>query len=234
MWECDPTKESQGNERPAMGTFHHEAAAVDPVGKAVYLTEDDANSRLYRFIPDDYPDLAAGQLQAAIVAADGAVTWKDVSPDAPDRSPETTVFTRGEGMAYSRGHVIFTTTTDNRVWSLQCKSQQLEVIYDPVTTPGAALGGVDNVVVHRGSGDVFVCEDGDNLELGVLSGTRSDRSTVAPFLRLAGPSGSELAGAAFSPDDTRLYFSSQRGTTGTVGGPGITFEVRGPFSGSAS
>ena len=39
---------------------------------------------------------------------------------------------------------------------------------------------------------------------------------VAPFLRMTGQSGSEITGPAFSPDGTRLYFSSQRGTTGAV------------------
>ncbi len=33
---------------------------------------------------------------------------------------------------------------------------------------------------------------------------------------------------AFSPDGSRLYFSSQRGTSGASSG-GITYEVRGPF-----
>jgi len=36
--------------------------------------------------------------------------------------------------------------------------------------------------------------------------------------------GSELTGPAFSPDGTRLYFSSQRGF-----GAGMTFELTGPF-----
>ena len=46
-----------------------------------------------------------------------------------------------------------------------------------------------------------------------------------PFLRVVGQGGSELAGPAFSPDGSRLYFSSQRGRDGR----GITYEVSGPF-----
>ncbi len=39
---------------------------------------------------------------------------------------------------------------------------------------------------------------------------------------------SEVTGPAFSPDGKRLYFSSQRGRTGSSRA-GITFEVEGPF-----
>lgn len=51
---------------------------------------------------------------------------------------------------------------------------------------------------------------------------------VTPFLRIEGQSASEITGPAFSPDGTRLYFSSQRGTSGSSSG-GVTYEVTGPF-----
>jgi Tol biopolymer transport system component len=51
---------------------------------------------------------------------------------------------------------------------------------------------------------------------------------VAPFLRISGRSGSEITGPAFSPDGSRLCFSSRRGISGSSSG-GITYEVRGPF-----
>jgi hypothetical protein len=41
--------------RADLGTFSHEAVAVDPVGQKLYLTEDDSKGRLYRFTPDRYP-----------------------------------------------------------------------------------------------------------------------------------------------------------------------------------
>lgn len=230
VWECDPTRPGQGVERPQMGTFTHEAAAVDPAGKAVYMTEDESDSRLYRFLPDAYPDLSAGRLQAAIVAGDGHVRWKDVPATEPDRSAETKAFRRGEGMYFDRGLVAFATTSDNRVWGLDTKRQRLEVLYDGNAVPDPPLTDVDNVTAHKRSGDLFVAEDSGNLELCVITAPDPwKRREVASFVRVAGPAESELAGPAFDPAGERLYFSSQRGTVGNQLGPGITFEITGPF-----
>jgi len=81
------------------------------------------------------------------------------------------------------------------------------------------LGGVDNVTAAR-SGDLVVAEDGDDLELVLLS----PGGVVSPLLRVTGQAGSECTGPPFAPGN-RLYFSSQRGGTGT----GVTYEVSGPF-----
>jgi hypothetical protein len=48
---------------------------------------------------------------------------------------------------------------------------------------------------------------------------------VYPFLQVVGHSGSEIAGPAFDPSGTRLYFSSQRGRRGLMN-EGITYEVK--------
>lgn len=61
VFECDPyTITDQDAVRlPALGLFAHEAAAVDPRNKVIYLTEDGGDSsRFYRWIPDagDWPD----------------------------------------------------------------------------------------------------------------------------------------------------------------------------------
>jgi secreted PhoX family phosphatase len=82
--------------------------------------------------------------------------------------------------------------------------------------------GVDNIVGSR-SGDLFVAEDGGNMEINIIT-----PDVVAPFLRITGQSSSEITGPAFSPDGSRLYFSSQSGTSGASSG-GVTYEVRGPF-----
>jgi uncharacterized protein len=230
VWECDPTRRGQGIVRPAMGSFNHEAVAVDPVGKRLYLTEDRSDGRLYRFTPDLYPDLSAGLLEVAVVTGD-RVSWLPVPDPSASRQttrtqiPDSTAFNGGEGCWYDAGIVYFTTKGDNRVWALDVAKDRLEVIYDAATAgPAAPLTGVDNVVVAP-SGDLYVAEDGGNMEICLI--TPGPDRTVAPFLHYEGNDSSELTGPVFDPSGTRLYFSSQRGPAPV--GTGITFEVTGPF-----
>lgn len=235
VWECDPTQASQGVVRGPLGTFAHEAVAVDPVGQALYLTEDSTSGRFYRFIPSAYPSLTAGTLQAAKVNGDplggtGTLTWVNCSASSPASSQssvasKTTVFNGGEGCWYDSGVVYFTTKGDNRVWAHTPATGALEVIYDDNLYANSPLTGVDNVTVS-GAGDLYVAEDGGNLEICII--TPGPNRVVAPFIKLEGHSASEITGPAFSPDGRRLYFSSQRGTTGVSSG-GMTFEVSGPF-----
>jgi hypothetical protein len=223
VYECDPQRPGQGAARPALGAFNHEAAFEDPVTRALFLTEDDPRGRLYRFVPDVAGDLRSGRLFAASVQA-GAVTWIPTSAAAPDRQATTTAFDGGEGLWIEGRTLFFTTKGDRRVWELGLDDQRLRVLYDAATTPSAALDAVDNLTVHVPSGDVYVCEDGGNMEVCVLAVRGSDRE-VAPFLRIVGHDASEWCGVAFSPDQTRMYLSSQRGSDGR----GRTYEITGPF-----
>ncbi|MGA5216257.1 alkaline phosphatase PhoX [Streptomyces cinereoruber] len=218
--------------RDAMGRFKHEAAAADPVRKAIYLTEDESDGCFYRFLPTTWGNLSSGTLQVfkASTATSGTFTWQNV-PD-PDGSPTVTRnqvsgakrFNGGEGCYYADDTVWFTTKGDNRVWQVNLAAGTYELAYDDsLVSGGAPLTGVDNVT-GTASGDLYVAEDGGNMEICVI--TPDD--IVAPFLRINGQSGSEITGPAFSPDGRRLYFSSQRGTSGSSSG-GITYEVTGPF-----
>jgi len=230
VWECNPQQRSQGIVRPALGVFSHEAAAVDPATGIVYLTEDDDTSRLYRFMPHAHGDLSAGRLEAATVDSAGNVGWVEVSPTQPNRGRETAVFARGEGAWFSDGVLYFCTTSDNRVWALETAANRLSVVYDATLVGAdAPLREPDNVTVHPTSGEIFVCEDDDNLECVLLSPTRRGGRVAAPFLQFVGHEGSEVAGAAFSPDGRRLYLSSQRGIGRKYDSPGMTFEISGPF-----
>ena len=237
VWEADPTGQALPVVRAALGTFNHEAAGVDPVLKQVYLTEDKPDGGFYRFTPDDYPQLDRGRLDVAVVAPGGSVKWVRVpDPSAipiPTRQqvPAMTKFDGGEGIFFDSGTIYFTTKGDNRVWAYDTQAATIEVIYDLAATPGAPLKGVDNMTVSP-AGDIYVCEDGGNMELCLITPER----VVAPFLRCVGPEHfdqlspgggrgpSELAGVAFDPAGKRVYFSSQRASES-----GITYEISGPF-----
>jgi secreted PhoX family phosphatase len=221
VWECDPTKPGQGEVRPALGTFVHEAVAVDADGERLYLTEDRPDGRFYRFTPAAYPDLAEGTLEVAAVA-DGAVTWLPVpdplAAEAATRTqvPESTAFDGGEGIVVHDGSVFFTAKGKDEVWRYDPAEETIELVYDGSST----LNGVDNITATP-DGDLLVAEDGGDMELVLV-----DASGRVQALLQCTDTGSELTGPAFDPSGTRLYFSSQRG------GPegfGRTFEVTGPF-----
>ena len=231
VWECDPTRAGQGMIRPALGTFNHEAAAVDPASGRLYMTEDRPDGGFYRFTPDRPADLRSGLLEIAVADGAGGLRFVPV-PDpgavfTPTRRqvPETRHFDGGEGIWYDGGSVSFSTKGDNRVWSYDTASGALGTIYDG----GGPLTGVDNLTVDP-AGEVFVCEDGGDMEICVIE----PGGTVAPFLQLTGEAatglpdrGNEMAGVIFSPAHDRLYFSAQRAY-----GFGAVYEVRGPFHGA--
>lgn len=244
VWECDPFKPGQGIARPALGTFAHEACAVDPVGKHVYLTEDKgSDSGFYRFTPTNYPDLGEGVLEIMEVLGDPTtgrkrVIWHRVPNPNPtaEQTPcrqqiETAYhFKRGEGMYYHDGVVYFATTSDDRIWAYRCRDAAIEIFYDAQARQDAGLDAPlwepDNVVVDS-AGYVYVSEDSDDLQVVMIG----PEGTPLPLLQLVGHDASEVTGPAFSPDGLRFYCSSQRGTAGSSEA-GITFEISGPFPGT--
>ena len=232
VFECDPTGQTIAVPRPALGTFKHEAVAVDTRRHQLYLTEDESNGRFYRFTPSRWRNLTAGTLEVAVVDGGGFVTWVpvlDPNPVLPGGTPTrlqipaSTAFSGGEGIVYRKGHVYFTTKGDNRVWDYDVAASALCVRYEAGLDPMHQLSGVDNITVAR-NGDLVVAEDNGNMELVVIT----PYGVAAPLLRVIGQDTSELAGPAFTRRDKRLYFSSQRGN-----GLGITYEVTGPFRRSA-
>jgi secreted PhoX family phosphatase len=237
VYECDPTGRTSARKLSALGAFKHEAVAVDPVYRHLYLTEDESDGRLYRFVPDAYPDLTRGTLQVAIVdAASRFVTWRALPLPDPTVTPlgylrptrkqisASTAFNGGEGIWYHDGVVYFTTKGDNRVWALDTHTQILRVLYDAAASSTPVLQGVDNVTVTP-NGKLVVAEDGGDMQLVVLD--QSGRA--APLLQIEGQGHSEITGPAFNPAGDRLYFSSQRGPYNDGESLGITYEVQGPF-----
>ncbi len=122
----------------AMGRFRHEAIAVDPRSGIVYQTEDRSDGLLFRFIPEQKGQLAAGgRLQALCIKdqrrADTrnfteskfktgeklAVEWVDIqNVEAPDDDLRyqgyfesgAARFARGEGIWYGRDAIHFACT----------------------------------------------------------------------------------------------------------------------------
>ena len=250
IWECDPTGATPSMSRPAMGIFTHEAAAVDPDRQQVYMTEDQYDGLFYRFTPSNYPDLTEGLLEAARIEEDGSVTWIEVpDPSATETltrqqlPDEATAFLGGEGIWYHDDVVFWSTKFDNIIHAINTADQTYSRIYeaDPaeVSEGTAILSGVDNLTVDGGSGDVYVAEDGGNMEIVIIT----PEGEVAPFLRVLDQDGSEITGPVFNPRRDRLYFSSQRGPApnnaedvlpeAEIRGnfTGITYEVTGPFRG---
>jgi hypothetical protein len=230
VFECDPLGRVPAAQRLALGTFEHEAAAVDPATGIVYLTEDVRNGCFYRFVPHARGDLTSGRLQVAEVGPRGDVVWHDLPEPNPPipagtptrvQVPTSTRFDGGEGIVVSLGHVYFTTKGDDRVWDYLPRRQKLRVLYDGEASPDLPLRGVDNLATSA-RGDLLVAEDGDDMELVLITPERE----LAPILRVLDQPFSELAGPAFDPSGRRLYVSSQRGG---AEGFGVTYEIRGPF-----
>ena len=107
------------------------------------------------------------------------------------------------------------------------------MIYDHVATRDASLDAVDNITVSA-AGEIFVCEDGGNMEIGLITPERE----VSPFLRFTGPAHpvegeykSEVCGVSFDPSGTRMYCTSQRAYpfSPSLPGPGAVYEISGPF-----
>jgi uncharacterized protein len=235
VYECDPlTPGSQGIARPALGTFQHEAAAVDPIRKRIYLTEDETDGLLYRFSPTSYPDLSAGRLEAAEILDPKSVgviqpgeqrtlAWHVVGdPSGSSAVTRAQVegasrFNGGEGCVYRAGHLFLSTKGDDRIWSVDMNSDRIEILYDRATSPTPILSGVDNLFAAP-SGEVYVAEDPGHLQIVALTPS----GQIRPLVQITGQVDTEVTGPALSPDGRHLYFSSQRH-------PGTTYEVTGPF-----
>jgi len=244
-----PASSAIGIARPvpltAMGRFNREAVAVDPVTHAIYQTEDTNDGCIYRFLPGDRMNLAAGgRLQALRVTdrpgldtrnwaeplvapgAPMAVSWVDLdNVESPEddlryRAVEqgAALFARGEGMWYGNGAVYFACTNGGAVKRGQI--WHLEPggdleLFVEPNDPGL-IDNADNLTVSPW-GDLIVCEDGSGEQF--LVGITPD-GTIYRFARNA-TSESELAGATFAHDGSTLFVNIQH--------DGLTLAIQGPW-----
>jgi secreted PhoX family phosphatase len=171
-----------------MGRFSHEANATDPATGIVYETEDSGSSALYRYVPVDPANLAAGGVLQAMVldgTADtrlwatgesAAADW--VVVDAPDWGPgEPTPWqqaqakgaariVRGEG-AWFGGGVIYVVSTgggaagEGQVFAYDPAAATFTCVF--VSPSSDVLNAPDNVTVSP-RGGLVLCEDGSGRE----------------------------------------------------------------------
>ena len=236
VWECDPYGKRDPVLRTALGSFTHEAVAVDTNTMQLYLTEDKPDGCLYRYtaksiLASGYPDLDGGVLEVAeiINGYEGKLRWHLVPDPSAKNIPtrkqarKSSRFNGGEGIWFHQDNIFFTTKGDNRVYAFDVKNNDLSIIYNAALYIRPVLTGVDDITSNA-TGELLVSEDGGDLQIVII--TKSGETK--PLLQLVGHDRSEITGPAFSPDGSRLYFSSQRGKTGRSE-DGITFEISGLF-----
>ncbi len=229
------------------GRFRHEAVAIDPETHVAYLTEDQGDGCLYRFVPRSPKAPFVGRLQAmrradvanystsARMGQDRtiAVDWVDVpEPDPAGDTVRTQAHergaarvSRGEGIWYHGGAIYFSATNGGQAESGQVfrlvlgRGTMRDRLELVVESPGShVLDYPDNITVAPG-GTVFVAEDGGGDQL--IRAITSD-GRVHDVARNARSTG-ELAGVCFSPDASTLFFNMQH--------DGLTVAVTGSWDG---
>ncbi len=240
-----------------MGRLYHEAIAVDPKNWIVYQTEDRSDGLIYRFIPNQPGNLAAGGRLQALAIRDMPsvdtrnwvnqiihvgqivnVTWIDInnveSPEDDLRhqgfSNGAAMFARGEGMWYGNGAIYFACTNGGAIRTGQIWR------YFPSQFEGTTAEDI-----HPGQLDLFIEPNNSNLL------ENADNVTIAPwgdlilcedgigvqFLVGVTPEGNLYKFGKNSLNDSEFagVTFSPDGTTlfVNVQNPGLTLAITGPF-----
>jgi secreted PhoX family phosphatase len=245
VFEVPATGPSDADPLVHLGRFNHEAVAVDPATGIVYETEDRGDSLFYRFVPAAYGDLkSTGQLQAlrlsdwegsvhTVTGFGGhlnqplAVQWVDIEDYDPatdtvrveGRDKGAARFSRGEGCWYGNGLIYFVCSDGGdaragQVFAYDPYGARLTLVVE--STDRAILDAPDNITVGP-DGRLYLCEDGsggDNI-------VSVDHDGSLAILAQNIWSGSEWAGACFSPAGSIMFVNMQ--------GDGLTFAIKGPW-----
>ncbi|HEX3595709.1 MAG TPA: alkaline phosphatase PhoX [Polyangiaceae bacterium] len=242
----DANRVAQAEPIKGYGRYRHEAACVDPATLVAYLTEDQDDGCVYRFVPSSLTAPFEGRLQAMSLGGRPRfdtsremkvgetidATWVDISE--PDPKKDTVrheghgkgaaIVKRGEGIWFEGDDVFICSTTGGPRSAGQIFRLTLGRGRAPdrltllaESTNTDVLNMPDNITLAPW-GELFLAEDSvlGQQHLRVLS--RDGR--VSDFGRNA-LSLSELAGVCFSPDGKTLFLN--------IYGDGLTLAVRGPF-----
>ena len=233
----------------AMGRFRHEAAVVDPASGAVFLTEDRDDGLLYRFLPSQPGNLAAGGQLQALAFVDGrtdtrnwssaAITagqwaslrWIDLSqPQAPvddlrqrGLAAGAARFARGEGIHVGRGELYFVCTSGGAARLGQVFRLDLSGTGSRLQlfyeSNDASQFNFGDNITIAPDGQLIVCEDQGMPPIDNHLRGITPQGVAYPIARLR--TSSELAGACFSPDGRILFLN--------VYSPGRTLAIAGPW-----
>ena len=132
------SRPARASSRPLLGSFNHEAAAVDPVDRARVPHRGRPVGPPLPLHPDHAgrPRRPARCSRRACRARRSPGCPTSTIGPRPRRRPPPP-FNGGEGAWIAGGTLWFTTKGDRRVWELDLATQQLTVLYDYATTAGA-------------------------------------------------------------------------------------------------
>lgn len=250
---CDPTRSSVAPPKrlTGYGRYRHEAAAVHPVTHVAYLTEDQSDGCLYRFVPHDRRSPFEGKLQALKVVGHPGfllsaslkrgdsveVEWVDIPEPNPTSDnvrhqaaqAGAAQLRRGEGIWIS-GDTVWVCSTDGgharagQIFALTVGNpDKRDKLHLLVESSGTSVLDMPDNITVAPWGDIIVAEDGSGEQ---YIRAISPQGDVIDLARNAKSQG-EFAGVCFSPDGSTLFVNMQF--------DGLTLAISGvfPHSGSA-
>ena len=233
----------------AMGRFNHEAACVDPRGGAVYMTEDQGDGLLYRFVPRVPGKLSeGGDLRA--LAIDGlpdtrnwdgtgiernqwhAVRWIPLGdPEAPaddlrkrGAAAGATLFARGEGIHAAEGELYFCCTSGGaaklgQIFRLRFNVNFPDQLQLFFESTSPDQFNYGDNLTVAPNGHLVVCEDQYTPTVANHLRGITQRGEAYPIALSRVQT--ELAGACFSPDGRVLFVNLYK--------PAKTLAITGPW-----
>jgi uncharacterized protein len=226
------------------GRFRHEAVAIEPATHVAYLTEDQPDGCLYRFVPTDKAKPFDGVLSAMVVsgmsdtgklgASDTpSVSWvalDDPASPADDlrmraRAKGASIVRRGEGISLretATGVEVFIAATaggaDKRGQILKLSTAGDEATLSLVVeaTGSGELDMPDNLCLGP-NGHVFMAEDGVSP-----NGIRVITPDGGLLTLAVNRGGGEVAGVCMAPTGDVLFANLQQ--------RGVTLAIEGPFA----